>query len=198
MSGLVTTSTPVIRAVRGVVAELRDEVAEPKQRTVTTTGPIFAASPTLINETERRLRSKEHNRADWRSTLRYAPVTQCTPNCDINRLRTPQQRADPFGHAAASARPLPLSLTWESALRSNDYAFKAFRVRRSVHRVGKVREFEDPRNDGAKVETAGTQELEQTTIGVARVHKLTNNLKVIGHHLHVRNGERRSHAAHKN
>jgi hypothetical protein len=31
---------------------------------VTTTGAIFAASTTSINETERRLRSKEHNRAD--------------------------------------------------------------------------------------------------------------------------------------
>jgi hypothetical protein len=71
-----TTSTPVICAVRGVVAGLRDDVAAPKQRTVTTTGPIFAASPTSINETERRLRSREHNRVDWRSTLRYARVTQ--------------------------------------------------------------------------------------------------------------------------
>jgi hypothetical protein len=28
----------------------------------------------LDNETERGLRSQEHNRADWRSTLRYARV----------------------------------------------------------------------------------------------------------------------------
>ena len=59
---------------------------------MTTTSAILAASTTLINRTERRLRSKERNRADWRSTLRYARVTQCTPNCDINRLRTPQTR----------------------------------------------------------------------------------------------------------
>jgi hypothetical protein len=52
--------------------------AEPKQRTVRTTAALFAASTTSINETERRLRSKEHNRADWRSTLSYARVTQCT------------------------------------------------------------------------------------------------------------------------
>jgi hypothetical protein len=63
-------------------------------------GAIFAAPTTSINETERCLRSKEHNRADWRSTLRYARVTQCTPNCDINRLRTPQnQISTAFGTA---------------------------------------------------------------------------------------------------
>jgi hypothetical protein len=67
---------------------------------VTTTGAIFAAFTTSINETERRLRSKEHNRADWHGTLRYARVTQCTPNCDINRLRTPQnQIGTAFGTA---------------------------------------------------------------------------------------------------
>ncbi len=32
---------------------------------------------------ERRLYSKEHDREHWRSTLRNARVTQCTPNCDI-------------------------------------------------------------------------------------------------------------------
>ena len=53
---------------------------------------------------ERRLRSKEHNRADWRSTLRYARVTQCTPNCDINRLRTRQnQIGTAFGTARVKA-----------------------------------------------------------------------------------------------
>jgi hypothetical protein len=108
----VTTSTPVICAVRGVVAGLRDDVAEPKQRTVTTTGPIFAASPTLINETERRLRAKEHNRADWRSTLRYARVTQCTPNCDINRLRPHQNQ---IGTAFGTARFIRLSLSADDA-----------------------------------------------------------------------------------
>jgi hypothetical protein len=36
--------------------------------------------------------TKEHNSADWRSTPRYARVTQCTPNCDINRLHTPQSQ----------------------------------------------------------------------------------------------------------
>ena len=54
-----------------------------------TTRVIFAASATSINETELRLRLEENNRADWRSTLRYARVTQCTPNCDINRSRAP-------------------------------------------------------------------------------------------------------------
>jgi hypothetical protein len=41
------------------------------RHTATTTSAIFAASTTSTNETERGLRSKEHNRADWRSTLRY-------------------------------------------------------------------------------------------------------------------------------
>src|SRR5437016_1647429 len=56
-------------------------------------GAIVAASTTSINATERHLRSKEHNRADWRSTLRYPRVAGCTPNYDINRLRTPQTRS---------------------------------------------------------------------------------------------------------
>jgi hypothetical protein len=112
VSGLVTASTPVFCAVRGVVAGLRDDVAEPKQRTVTTTGPIFAASTTLINETERRLRSKEHNRADWRSTLRYVRVTQCTPNCNVIRLRTPQSQ---LGTAFGTARLIWLSLSADDA-----------------------------------------------------------------------------------
>jgi hypothetical protein len=62
---------------------------------------MFATSTTSINETERCLRSKGHNRADWRSTLRYARVTQCTPNCDINRLRTPPNQ---IGTAFGTAR----------------------------------------------------------------------------------------------
>src|SRR5438093_2588128 len=90
-----------------VMAVLRHErfanSAEFKQRTVTAMGAIFAAA-TSIDETERSLRSKEHNRADWRSTLRYARVTQCTPNCDINRLRTPQnQIGTAFGTARVKA-----------------------------------------------------------------------------------------------
>jgi hypothetical protein len=71
-------------------------------------GAIFAASTTLMNGTERRLRSKEHNRADWRTTLRYARVTQCTPNCDITRLRTPQNQ---IGTAFGTARFIWLSLS---------------------------------------------------------------------------------------
>jgi len=66
-------------------------------------GAIFASSTTSINETERCLRSKTHGRADWRSTLRYTRGTQCTPNCDINRLRTPQNW---IGTAFATGRPI--------------------------------------------------------------------------------------------
>jgi hypothetical protein len=91
---------------------------------VTTTGAIFAASTTLINGTERRLRSKEHNRADWRSTLRYAIVTQCKPNCDISRLRTPQnQIGTAFGTARFIWRSLSAddtSLFWRVGLTTDE------------------------------------------------------------------------------
>jgi len=59
----------------------------------------------LSEPLERCVHSHERNLADWRSTLRYARVTQCTPNCDINRLPTPQTR--PVLHLVLHSRSGP-------------------------------------------------------------------------------------------
>jgi hypothetical protein len=45
----------------------------------------FATEAAIAHKRGRDRLMKEHNRADWRSTLRYPRVTRCTPNCDISR-----------------------------------------------------------------------------------------------------------------
>jgi hypothetical protein len=52
------------------------------------------------------------NRADLRSTLRYARVARCTPNCDIFRQCTPQNQ---IGTAFGTARFSWLSLSADDA-----------------------------------------------------------------------------------
>ena len=66
----------------------------------------------LSKPLERCVHSNERNLADWRSTRRYARVTGCTPNYDINRLRTPQNQ---IGTAFGTARFIWLSLSADDA-----------------------------------------------------------------------------------
>src|SRR5258708_2054831 len=66
----------------------------------------------LSEPLERCVHSHERNLADWRSTLRYARVTRCTPNYDVIRVRTPQNR---LGTAFGTARFVWLSLSADGA-----------------------------------------------------------------------------------
>ena len=67
---------------------------------------------TLPAAAARCIHLSEYNHVDLLSTLRYARVTKCTPSCDINRLRTPQNQ---IGTAFGTARFIWLSLSADDA-----------------------------------------------------------------------------------